>query len=106
MNQDRKSNQATPIGDIIGKFIRQTEEQAVKPMQLVRNAWEAVCKEKRIYGTRVVTFQEGKVAIEVKSPPLCAELAQFRRRELLEEMQRRLVSEPQVKELRFRLGAW
>ena len=106
MRPEKRPGSLSRIGDVIDAFIRETEREAVGPTQRVKEAWNQLTTQKKIKNTRVSFFKEGNASIEVKSPPLCAELSQFRRRELLESMQRLLNDDPVVKELRFRLGAW
>ncbi len=106
MNSERPPRKAVPIGEILDAYLAETERSSVKPLSLVKGAWGSICKTRHIQGTRVASFKEGKVTIEVKSPPLVAELAQFRRKELLDALQRALVVDAKVSDLRFRLSAW
>ncbi|MFT7618841.1 MAG: hypothetical protein ACI97A_002489 [Planctomycetota bacterium] len=106
MSSDRPSRRAVPIGEILDAYIAETERTSVKPLAVTKRAWESIAKARHIKGTRIASLKEGKVIIEVKSPPLVAELAQFRRRELLDALQRETRAETQIKDLRFRLSAW
>lgn len=106
MSGENRSRRAVPIGEILDAYLAETEQSSVRPLARVREAWGAIVRDKRIHGTRVAAFQDGRAIIEVKSPPLVAELSQFRRKELLDAVQRFLTTDPKVRELRFRLSAW
>ena len=106
MDARDKKRGPQPIGEILHEFLREKERDAVDPRQRVVRAWSAAIADDPAPGTRVTTFRKGIVTIEVKSPPLCAELSQFRRRDLLSRMQRSMGDGVIVKDLRFRLGSW
>ncbi len=106
MESERRSRNAVPIGDILDAYLAETERSSVKPLAQVRHGWESLVQSKKLNGTRVASFKEGKVTIEVKSPPLLAELAQFRRKELLLTLQSTVSPEVSICDLRFRLSAW
>ena len=106
MTRKQPSRQAVSIGEILDSFLSEAHRDSVRPMERLRASWERITEKKRIRGTRVVQVKQGRVTIEVKSPPLVAELAQFRRRELLNDLQRDLAGDPNIKTLQFRLGAW
>ena len=106
MSSEKPSRRAVPIGEILDAYLAETERSSVKPLAVTKRAWETLTKARHIKGTRVASLKEGKVVIEVKSPPLVAELAQFRRRELLDALQRETRTETKIKDLRFRLSAW
>ncbi len=106
MTPKRPSRQAVPIGEILDTFLSEAHRDSVRPMERLRASWARITEKKHIQGTRVTQIRQGRVTIEVKSPPLVAELAQFRRRELLDDLQRDLSGEPKVRTLLFRLGAW
>lgn len=105
MTKERKES-AVPIGDILAEFLHAKEREAVRPIQRLEAAWKELQKTGRLDGTRVAAYRSGAAVIEVKSPPLCAELAQFRRREILARLQNELAGDPPLDELKFRLGAW
>lgn len=106
MEPERRSRNAVPIGEILDAYIAETERSSVKPLAQVRHGWESLVQAKKLNGTRVASFKEGKVTIEVKSPPLLAELAQFRSKELLLALQTLVGGEARVSNLRFKLSAW
>ncbi|MCA9322421.1 MAG: DUF721 domain-containing protein [Planctomycetes bacterium] len=98
---------AQPIGEIVDALLRKTEAEALVPTQRVAAAWKRiVARDHKITRTRLANFRRGVAVVEVVSPPLCAELAQFRRDQLLASLRQELEDNPPVRELRFRLGAF
>jgi len=96
-----------PIGEIVDEWVRKTERETLGPTQRVGAAWRRIATKKQFpKTTRLAAFKRGTAVIEVTSPPLCAELAQFHRMDLLEELRSALNGDPMVKTLRFRLGAF
>lgn len=65
-------------------------------------AWREVAGDDVAAQTEVRTLRVGVLTIAVGSPPLCQELAAFRRQALTEAMHAR--TSGRVKEIRFRLG--
>ena len=104
--KDARKESAVPIGDILTDLIDAKEREAVRPIQRLQAAWATLQAAGRLEGTRIAGYRSGAAIIEVKSPPLCAELAQFRRREILGRLREELAGDPPLDELRFRLGAW
>ncbi len=101
------SHDADSIGDILDAWLAKVERETMGPTQRVAAAWQGVIREnERFAKTRVAAFRSGVAVIEVASPPLCAELAQFQRSRLLERMQEFMEGEPVLRDLRFRLGAF
>lgn len=66
------------------------------------DAWRDVAGESVASQTEVRALRLGVLTIAVGSPPLCQELAAFRRIELTDAMHAR--TSGRVKEIRFRLG--
>ena len=100
------SRNAVLLGDVIRGVMRDAEMERQAPLDRVRQAWETVTEGMVARDSRVASLYRGTATIEVKSPPLCAELAQFRARRLLERVRLELKDEPVIKRLRFKLGAW
>ena len=102
------SREPVPIGEILQEFLARTEREKVQPRHRVESAWRTVWARESSDpdATRVAQWRRGIAYIEVKSPPLCAELSQFRRRDLEAALRRELGDEVAVKRLQFRLGAW
>lgn len=95
------------LGELVEDLVRRTREDSVDPLRRIEAAWSELAA--RIEGTadtRVAGFSRGVVSIEVKSPPLCAELAQFRRLRVLTDLRSAVGDTVKVKDVRFRLGAW
>ena len=104
MQRDRKGPET--LGEIVRTVLEDKRRSQVEPRWRVMRAWETVAEARAIAGTRVATWREGIALIEVASPPLCAELIQFRRPELLDAMRAELDTNPPLKDIRFRLGAF
>ncbi len=94
------------LSEILDTFLSQQESEHVAPKRRVERAWAAVCEHLDIRGTRIAGYRAGEVQIEVASPPLCAELSQFRRQELERALAAKLGSTNPIKSLRFRLGVF
>ncbi|MCB9833505.1 MAG: DUF721 domain-containing protein [Planctomycetes bacterium] len=105
MNEERRES-AVPIGEVLARILGAKERESVRPMQRLQAAWARLQTRGRLEGTRVSAYAAKAVVIEVRSPPLCAELAQFRRRELLSSLRAELGGDPPLDEIKFRLGAW
>ncbi len=98
---------ADSIGDILDTWLAKVERETMGPTQRVVAAWQGVIREnERLRRTRVAAFRSGVAVIEVASPPLCAELAQFQRSQLLERLNEFMEGDRVVRDLRFRLGAF
>lgn len=104
MPSDHKGPEA--LGPILREFLEDKRRTQVEPRWRVQRAWETIAEQQSIAGTRLATWREGIALIEVASPPLCAELIQFRRTELLAAMRAELDTQPPLKDIRFRLGAF
>jgi predicted nucleic acid-binding Zn ribbon protein len=72
------------------------------PTPILVDAWRDVAGESIASQTEVRSLRLGVLTIAVGSPPLCQELAAFRRIELTDAMHAR--TSGRVKEIRFRLG--
>ena len=104
MTRDRRGPEA--LGPIVRAYLDDKRRTQVEPRLRVLHAWERVAEAQGLRGTRVGAWREGVAVIEVASPPLCAELVQFRRLELLDAMREELDTSPPLKDIRFRLGAF
>lgn len=102
----RSATDPQALGEILDSFLSKKESEVVAPRQRVEKAWLKICEGLNIQGTRVAGFRTGEVQIEVASPPLCAELSQFRRAELEHQLATELGSTNPVKSLRFKLGVF
>ncbi|HGY92034.1 MAG TPA: DUF721 domain-containing protein [Planctomycetes bacterium] len=106
-HRKRSPHDADSIGDILDSWLAKVERETMGPTQRVAAAWQGVIREnERFKKTRVAAFRSGVAVIEVASPPLCAELAQFQRTRLLERLKEFMEGDPVVRDLRFRLGAF
>ncbi|MEZ6196340.1 MAG: DUF721 domain-containing protein [Planctomycetota bacterium] len=94
------------LGEIVRGLLDVKRREQVEPRHRIINAWERITASRRISGTRVGGWKDGTAVIEVDSPPLCAELAQFRRIELLDALREELEGNPALRDVRFRLGAF
>ena len=95
------------LGEIVEDLVRRTREESVDPLRRIEAAWSELAARMEGAGdTRVAGFSRGVVSVEVKSPPLCAEVAQFRRLRVLADLRAAVGESVRVKDVRFRLGAW
>ena len=95
------------IGDLVEDLVNRTREESVDPLRRVEAAWAVVAARHGCGDdSRVAGFARGVVSIAVKSPPLCAELAQFRRLRVVADLRGAVGDSVRVKDVRFRLGAW
>ena len=102
----RKPSDPKRLADILGPLLERQETEQVEPRRRVVAAWRRVAEKLGLRGTRVAGFRDGIVQIEIESPPLCAELSQFRRSEVERAMDAELGEDNPLKSLRFRLGAF
>lgn len=102
----RKPSDPKILSEILGELLERQESEHVGPRRRVEAAWVAVARKLKLRGTRVAGYREGVAQIEIESPPLCAELSQFRRREVERAMEAELGEDNPIKSLRFRLGAF
>jgi Dna[CI] antecedent DciA-like protein len=104
MTRDRRGPES--LGPILRAFLDDKRRLQVEPRLRVVRAWDDLAEAQGLRGTRVAAWRESIAIIEVASPPLCAELVQFRRPELLDAMREALDAQPPLKDIRFRLGAF
>jgi len=93
-----------PIGDQLREFLKRSP--ALKQSRLARELgelWAEVAGPAVAAHTHVRGARLGVLTIAVDSPPLCHELASFRRAELLGRMNARLGTKP-LKDIHFRHG--
>jgi predicted nucleic acid-binding Zn ribbon protein len=92
------------IGDQLREFLRRSP--AVKQSRTARELgqlWAEVAGAEVAAHTHVRGARLGVLTIAVDSPPLCHELASFRRADLLARMNARLGTKP-LKDIHFRHG--
>jgi hypothetical protein len=96
---------ALPIGEIVDGVLKQARSgTAADERARLEEAWRKISDQVLLRHTRVGSWNRGVLVLEVKSPPLCSQLASFRSRRLLEDLRRELKEEIQVRELRFVLA--
>ena len=95
-----------PVGDILGGLMgRRGLGGRRKQVEELARAWVEVAGDDIADQTRVRGVHRGTLTIEVASPPLCHELASFRRDELLIALKERL-GNTDIQDIHFRLGAF
>jgi predicted nucleic acid-binding Zn ribbon protein len=93
-----------PIGESLRDFLRHSPEVRQSKAALALGAlWTEVAGPDVASHTHVRGARLGVLTIAVDSPPLCHELAAFRRADLLARMNERLGTKP-LKDLYFRHG--
>jgi hypothetical protein len=93
-----------PIGEPLRDFMRRSPEVKRSKAALEwTTVWNDVAGDEVAAHTRVRGLRHGVLTIAVDSPPLCHELASFRREALLSAMNDRIESKP-LKDLYFRHG--
>ena len=101
----RESRGPIPLNEILDSVLDRAGRRNQGDFEVVRTAWDDLCAHEGIEQTRAVKYDRGTLAVEVVSPPLCAELAQFRGPALLASLRERVGDRPHVRRLAFRLGA-
>src|SRR5262245_25461767 len=94
-----------PIGDPLRAFMRNAP--AVKQSRAAQKwtvVWNEVAPPEAAGHTRVRGVRHGVLTIAVDSPPLCHDLASFRREKLLAAMNERIDSRTALKDIHFRHG--
>lgn len=94
------------VGDILGGLMGQRGLGGKRRVQEeLRRAWIDAAGDEIAGQTRVRGVRRGTLTIEVSSPPLCHELASFRRDDLLIALKERL-GNTDIQDIHFRLGAF
>jgi predicted nucleic acid-binding Zn ribbon protein len=93
-----------PIGESLREFIKRSPEvRRSKATLAMSTLWTEIAGQDVAAHTQVRGARLGVLTIVVDSPPLCHELAAFRRVDLLARMNERLGTK-QLKDLYFRHG--
>ena len=104
MSEERRK--PTPLGELIESYIRAKEAEVLEPRQRIEAAWARIVSAGLAPGTRVGGYRDGVLTVEVRSPPVFAELSQFGRRRLLDRLLEDVGGDAPIKDLKFRLGSW
>lgn len=97
--------QARKLGDLVEALFAEPGLASWMSLRPVRERWVEVVGESVGQHTRILTLERGVLRIEVDSPPLMAELATFRKAEVLARLREALPSR-NVRDLRFMPGSW
>jgi hypothetical protein len=94
-----------PLADQLREFLRRSPVMRGSRAALAwGGSWEQVAPPEAAGHTQVRGLRHGVLTIAVDSPPLCHELASFRRASLLAAMNARAGGRPPLKDIRFRHG--
>src|SRR3954466_7878376 len=93
------------VGNILGRLFAAKGWARRQGRLHLERAWEIAIGPADAPHTRVGGLRRGVLEIEVDNGVLLQELAQYRKRRLLEQLRERLPGTP-LNDLRFRAGAW
>ena len=80
-------DEARPIGDILRRLLRAKKFYQKPKYSGLTQAWQATVGEGVAAHTRVRSFREGEMTVEVTSPVLMHELSAFMKEQLLAALQ-------------------
>jgi len=92
------------FGDVLGQLLRAKKFYQKGKYGALVDAWREVVGEEIGARTRIVSFEHGRITVEVTDAALHQELSGFMRAALVQQLQQAAGGEDVV-ELRFRLGA-
>jgi len=96
-----EDHRTEPLAEVLARWVRRSGLIAVSDRERIEEAWRA-CLGPDAEHTRLLSFRQGVATFVVDSSPLLAELATFRKPQLLEAL-RGAVPGCFVRDLRFRL---
>ncbi|MBI3273124.1 MAG: DUF721 domain-containing protein [Planctomycetes bacterium] len=96
---------ARRMGDLISEFMKEPAIASWMALRDVRERWVELAGAVVASHTRILTLERGVLKIEVDSSPLLAELATFRRDELLRKLAEAFPAK-RVRDLKFVAGSW
>jgi len=98
-----RRDKAKRFGDVLKGVLKTKRFYLKGKYGALADAWQHVAGEEIAARTRLISFEHGRVTIEVSDPVLRHELAGFMRAALLAELQKAPGAEDVV-EMRFQLG--
>jgi predicted nucleic acid-binding Zn ribbon protein len=103
----RYRKNALQIGELLKKYLKHHGIDKLLRFQKIYEFWSKAVGEELAKQTRVVALRRNVLTIEVASSPLLAELAGYRKHELLESLRRCLAEAKRkqyIDDLVFKLG--
>ncbi len=102
----RRKRGAEPLGDLLQGFLKQTSAGREIARDALEVHWRETVGPEIAETTRVSGFRDGVLAVEVASSALLQELATFYGASILAALKERGAPLPEIRELRFKLGAF
>lgn len=99
----RRSRGARPIGEIITEYMSSSGLARRWSARDIHEAWIEAAGEEAAGHSQVVGLKNGVLSVIVDSAPCLHEMANFRKREILNEVRSRKGCE-QISDIEFRLG--
>lgn len=93
------------LSDILGRLFTARGWGRKSARAQLEAAWADAAGPELTADTRVLVLRRGVLEVEVRTGVLMQELAQFRKRPLLEAVRKRMAGTT-VTDLKFRAGAW
>ena len=103
----RYKKNAQKVGDLLKKYLKQRGIEKLLRFRKIYEFWSEAVGEELAAQTRVVALRRNVLTIEVASSPLLAELAGYRKQELLEALRKCLAEAKRkqyIDDLIFKLG--
>ncbi len=102
MNKDKGPE---PLGEILSRLFTARGWGRRQGQRRLEEAWAEVAGPEAARHTRVAALRRGVLEVLVDNAVLLQELANFRKRRLLQQLRDRLPAAA-LRELRFRTGVW
>ncbi|CAN5508634.1 hypothetical protein BH11PLA2_BH11PLA2_08670 [soil metagenome] len=93
------------LSDVIGRLIIARGWGRNAERARLEGAWQAAATDIAVAETRVMSLRRGVLEVEVRSPILLQELAQFHKRRLLASL-RQMLPSITLSDLKFKSGTW
>ncbi|MCI0382071.1 MAG: DUF721 domain-containing protein [Chlamydiae bacterium] len=91
------------ISDLIPNYLKQIERKSLDRPDLIMAAWPAIIGKEFAPMTRVISFDQGILAIKVKNSSLYSLLSGQERGKLLDALRKKFPS-VEIKNIRFSIG--
>lgn len=98
-----KDKDPEKVSDILKRLLAQPKFKQKNKVQKFRKIWIETVGEELSQYTRVLSFQNGILRIEVENSSILQELSTFRKEEILEALQK---ESSDIIDLKFLLGAF
>lgn len=104
MRKPRREGEPLPIQEVLPGILRGVKGAAGGPLGLIREAWGGVVGPEVAARTRVASFADGNLKVEVASAALKHDLVTFRSSEVLSALRGRL-PELSIRAVSYRVAA-